>query len=174
MLVSLVQSEVIALSLNIYVVAKPTRFKKGPCCWMLYELVQQSGVSKSKSVLRSPSKFQTRLGFFPWVKGIPFSYNVFLYPSQRLVSLLGTPLSQCSPCCEGLKPCSASQDEDGAPTDHSRSKAVSGAWPAAELCGDLCALRSWSTLEIAEITDEKHFEQRAGQICCIAGFWESL
>lgn len=39
MLVSLVQSEVIALSLNIYVVAKPTRCKKGPCCWMLYELV---------------------------------------------------------------------------------------------------------------------------------------
>lgn len=49
MLVSLVQSEVIALSLNIYVVAKPTRFKKGPCCWMLCELVQQSGVSKSES-----------------------------------------------------------------------------------------------------------------------------
>lgn len=96
MLVSLVQSEVIALSLNIYVVAKPTRFKKGPCCWMLHELVQQSGVSKSEWVLRPPSKFQTRLDFFfTWVEGMPFSYNVFLYPSHLLVSL-GNPPSQCS------------------------------------------------------------------------------
>lgn len=31
-----------------------------------------------------------------------------------------------------------------------------GAWPVAELCGDFCALRSRSTLEIAEVTDAKH------------------
>lgn len=154
MLVSLVQSEVIALSLNIYVVAKPTRFKKGPCCWMLYELVQLSGVSKSEWILRPSSKFQTRMDFF---FSLSWGNAFFLKYLSLPIPLVVSPLGNCEAVfsvLSGLKPWQWTE----LPLTTAVSGAVSGqlvmvgtkcgAWRVAELCGDLCALRAWSTLEM--------------------------
>lgn len=103
MLVSLVQSEVIARSLNIYVVAKPTRFKKGPCCWMLYELVQPSGVSKSEWVLRPSTKFQTKMDIFSLGLRECLFLKCLSLPIPLVVSPLGNPEAVFS-VLSGLKP----------------------------------------------------------------------
>lgn len=79
------------------------------------------------------------MDFFPWVKRITISYNVFLYPShlpvlpQRLLSweILRSDVIhwvRLLRAVSGLNWCSAFQGEDwtGAPAGHCVSKAIAG------------------------------------------------
>lgn len=145
---------------------------------MLYELVQQSRVSKSEWVLRPPLKFQTRLYFFLGVEGIPFSYSAFLYPSHLLVSPPDTPESVFSVLWWAeTKLCLSGRGWSSHWPQRVQS-CLRAAWLWWGWLWGLACCRavwgSWSTLEIAEVTDGKHLEQWGGQICCIAGFWECL
>lgn len=112
---------------------------------------------------------------------------LFLTHSSSLLSFWGSPLSQSSPCCEWTEiMLSLSGRELGSLPLTTACPKLSqgtvvivetecGAWPVAELCGDLCALRSlinvWNSWGNWWKTT---CEQYGGQICCIAEFWEQL
>lgn len=152
---------------------------------MLYELVQQSGVSKSEWVLRPPSKFQTRLDFFPWVKRIPLSNNVFPYPSHLLLGARGNPLSQSSPCCEWTETMLCLSGRGlGSHWPQCVQGCLRAVWLWWRPSAGLGLLQSsWESLCLEILINignswsnwcKTSCEQCGGQICYIAEFWERL
>lgn len=125
-----------------------------------------SRVGKSEWVLGRPSKFQTRLDFFFLELREYLFLRIYFSAHPTSLNPLGNPLGQSSPRCEWAETmlCLWGRGLSSHWPQRVQSclralvmvGAECGAWPVAELCGDLCALRFWSTWKIAEVTDAKH------------------